>query len=182
MKCNLVVRVPRLAYTLTCALFMLLTACASDYSWHLASSVDMNMAGGRPLQQSASEEILECLTHEHRMLLLNMLTSSPMRAAFIELRLRLRIVQDTGHVVGNYLASDAAILARPPSHASSFLFLPLLPLLLRFLPLPSLSLFSSSSSPSTSSSSFSSSSTSGDGDLDDDDFHIGSDRPWIQRP
>ena len=106
-----------------------------------------HMAGTRLRQQSTSEEILDCLTHEHRILLLRIRTSNPASAVFIELN-RLRIVQDTDHLVGNYLAADVPATL-PPASSSPLFFLPLLLLLLLLLPPLS---SSSSSSPFSSSS------------------------------
>ena len=81
-----------------------------------------HMAGTRLRQQSTSEEILDCLTHEHRILLLRIRTSNPASAVFIELN-RLRIVQDTDHLVGNYLAADVPATL-PPASSSPLFFLP----------------------------------------------------------
>ena len=147
---------------------VLIHSCHDNRRWLLA--LIANMAGARPRQQWMSEELLDCLTHEHRISLRSMLTSGPTRAAFIERieLLRLCICQDTDHIVGNRR------LLTPPVLILHFL-LPFLLLLLSLSPPPpppapfsSPSLFfllrSSSFSPSSSSLFFSSSTC-----FDDDD-------------
>ena len=108
-------------------------------------ALNANMAGDRTRQPSTNEQIFDWLTHEHRTLLLSMLTCSPTRTAVIEL-LRLRVCQDTDRIVGSYMSAIAQT-------TSSDLLPPLLllllfpPLLLVLLPSSLLLPFFSSSAP-----------------------------------
>ena len=106
-------------------------------------ALNANMAGDRTRQPSTNEQIFDWLTHEHRTLLLSMLTCSPTRTAVIEL-LRLRVCQDTDRIVGSYMSAIAQTTSSDllPPLLLLLLFPPLLPSFSSFFLPPSSSPFS----------------------------------------